>query len=178
LILLGSCGVYPAAAEAALAEDVRPEADSRSSPPPLLRVAIADRVILADPGVANTQAAFPEPMPRSAPIEPGLADGLAAHAEAPLRGSLATTLAITTSSELANRLERSSGCAFENLEALGVALACDAERVAFAALLPITNLVGEQGRSQWLANHARAAERGAEVLVKWLEQGAPGLPAA
>lgn len=178
LILLGSCGVYPAAAAAALAEDVRPDADARLAPPPLLRVAIADRVVLADPGVSNAQAAFPDPMPRSASIERGLADGLAACAQAPLRGTLATTLAITTSSELADRLEQSSGCAFENLEALGVALACDAERVAFAAVLPITNLVGAQGRAQWLAHHARAAERGAGVLMQWLEEGAPGLPAA
>jgi hypothetical protein len=142
-----------------------------------LQIAIPDRVLLADPGVAAGQAAFPEPMPRMAPIDRGLADGLAACTDGPLRGPLATTLGITTSNELAVRLERSSGCAFENLEALGVALACDAQRVAFAALLPITNQVGEQGRSQWLAHHARAAERGAEVLAKWLEQAAPGLPA-
>jgi nucleoside phosphorylase len=177
LILLGSCGAYPATAGTALAEDIAPQADPASLPWPLLQIAIPDRVLLADPGVASGQAAFPEPMPRTAPIDRALADGLAACARSPLRGALATTLGITTSNELAIRLERSSGCAFENLEALGVALACAAERVPFAALLAITNHVGERGRSQWLAHYARAAERGAEVLAKWLEQAGPGLPA-
>jgi nucleoside phosphorylase len=176
LILLGSCGVYPRAAAGALAANATPAFDT--IPPPLLRVAIPDRVLLVDAGVARAQAAFPEPMLRAATPDAALAGGLAAFTEAPVHGALATTLAITTSNELAERLERESGCTTENLEALGVALACAAEQVAFAVLLPITNLVGEQGRAQWLAHHARAAERGAQVLAKWLESGAPGLQRA
>lgn len=176
LILLGSCGVYPGAAVRALAAHAPSAVDTPSIPPPLLRVAVPARVSLADAGVAQSQAAFPEPMPRAGVVHAALAEGLAACAEAPVRGALATTLAITTSNPLAERLERESGCETENLEALGVALACAAEQVPFAAVLVITNLVGEHGRAQWLANHALAAERGAQVIAKWLEDGASGLP--
>lgn len=177
LILLGSCGVYPAAAARAIAAIATPAVDPGAIPSPLLRVAIPDRVVLADAGVAHAQAAFPEPMPRTAVAAGELVEGLVACAESAVRGAVATTLGITTSNELAERLERESGCETENLEALGVALACAAEQVAFAAVLAITNLVGEHGRAQWLAHYKLAAERGAEVLTKWLEAGAPGVPA-
>jgi nucleoside phosphorylase len=106
-----------------------------------------------------------------------LGDAIAKHAGSPVRGSLATTAGITTSDELARKLAQSK-CATENLEGLAVGLACEKERVAFAALLLVTNQVGEQGREQWLQNHQAAAERGAAILLEWIDAGAAGLPAS
>lgn len=159
VILLGSCGIFPDASGSAA----------------LLQPVVPDDIQLVELAVATKQAAFPDPMPRSAAVDRALAEGLARFAPDVRRGSLATTLGITTSDDVARTLERASGCSTENLEALGVALACEAERVPFAALLVITNVVGSSGRTDWLRNHEPAAVRGGRVVIDWLEAGAPGL---
>ncbi|HET6332204.1 MAG TPA: hypothetical protein VFG30_03290 [Polyangiales bacterium] len=161
VILLGSCGIYPEA--------------SSSNKAALLHPVVPDSLQLTELAVARGEAAFPDPMPRTGAIDRRLADGIAHMRPDVLRGSLATTLGITTSNEVAAALERQSLCATENLEATGVALACEAEGVRFAALLVITNGVGEHGRREWLQHHAAAAERGGRILLDWLEAGAPGL---
>jgi nucleoside phosphorylase len=168
VILLGSCGMYPTAASSLVTAD----------PSPLLRAVIPESVYLMDVAVARSEAAFPDPMPRIGRVDRALAEGVASVDPTALRGALATTLGITTSNEAAQRLERSGACTTENLEALGVALACESDRIPFCALLVITNIVGEGGRAQWLDQHAAAAERGARILLDWLESGAPGLPDA
>jgi nucleoside phosphorylase len=137
---------------------------------------IPDEVKLVDAAESSGQAAFPGPMPSRARVHRGLAAGLRRAAQDPLRGALATTLGITTSNALARRIERASGCHAENLEALAVALACQSERVAFAALLLITNVVGSRGRAQWVEQHTAAADRGAAIVLDWIARGAPGLP--
>jgi nucleoside phosphorylase len=53
-------------------------------------------------------------------------------------------------------------------------MACEATKVPFAALLVVTNVVGRNGRQQWLQNHEAAAVRGAEIVMDWLEKEAPG----
>ena len=171
LVLLGSCGVYPSATRAAGPARGAARATSRH----LLIPAIPERVQLVDAAVLGGRAAFPGPMPSGARLHRALTRGLARCAPGALRGTLATTAGITTSNALARRIARETGCETENLEALGVALACEAERVAFAALLVVTNTVGSRGRAQWLEHHAAAAERGARVLTEWLALGAPGL---
>jgi nucleoside phosphorylase len=163
LILLGSCGVYAGAAASLSA--------------PLLTPMVPETVQLVDLAVATDAAAFPDPMPRTCSFDRALGDGLAGFAPDALRGALATTLGITTSDEVAQSLERATRCTTENLEALGVALACESERVPFAALLVVTNLVGTRGRQAWREQHGLAAERGGRILLDWLEAGAPGLPA-
>jgi len=164
--------VYPSPTAAAPEGRARTRAKSRA----LLRPAIPARVQLVDAAVLGGQAAFPGPMPSEAGVDRGLARELARCAPGALRGTLATTTGITTSNALARRIGRETGCATENLEALGVALACSAARVAFAALLVVTNTVGSRGRADWQAHHAAAAERGARIVTDWLELGAPGLP--
>jgi nucleoside phosphorylase len=159
VVLLGSCGIFPEASRSAA----------------LLQPVVPSDIQLVELAVATKQAAFPDPMPRLAAVDRALADGLARFAPDVRRGSLATTLGITTSDEVAQTLERASGCTTENLEALGVALACEAERVPFAALLVVTNVVGSTGRSDWLRNHKPAAERGGRIVIDWLEAGAPGV---
>lgn len=159
MILLGSCGIFPGAASSGA----------------LLEPFVPDSIQLVELAVATSQAAFPEPMPRGAAVDRALADGIARFAPEVRRGSLATTLGITTSDDVAQTLERASGCMSENLEALGVALACEAEQIPFAALLVITNVVGSAGRKDWLRKHKPAAERGGRIVLDWLEAGAPGL---
>lgn len=158
VVLLGSCGVY-AAREARL-----------------LSPAVPRVVQLVDAASVARQAALPAPMPVKASAHARLSAGLARGSRDAVRGSAATTLGITTSDALARKLARASGCAFENLEALAVALACQREDVPFAALLVVTNVVGRQGRRQWLAHCAAAAERGGHLIERWLARGAPGLP--
>lgn len=160
LILLGSCGTYPHAAAAVS----------------LLQPVVPDSVLLTDVALARDEAAFPDPMPRTAKVDRLLSDGIARFSPKPLRCALATTLGITTSNEAAQALERQSACATENLEAMGVALACETHGVPFATLLVVTNVVGERGRSEWLQHHDAAAERGGRIVLDWLEAGAPGLP--
>jgi len=183
LILLGSCGAYPAAAATALGiavpEPTQPSAlEVETLPEPLMRVVIPESVHLADAAIARSQAEFPDPMSRTADVDRDLAEGLARFYPNAWRGALATTLGITTSNTLAHRIESDSHCGTENLEALGVALACESEKVPFCALLVITNVVGDRGRGQWRQNHVAAAESGARVLLDWLEADAPGLAAA
>jgi nucleoside phosphorylase len=183
LILLGSCGAYPAVAATALGIGVHEGSqastlDAETLPEPLMRVVIPETLHLADAAIARSQAEFPDPMLRMASVDKDLADGLARFDPKAWRGALATTLGITTSNTLAHRIESDSHCGTENLEALGVALACESEHVPFCALLVVTNVVGDRGRGQWRHNHTAAAESGARVLLDWLEADAPGLSPA
>lgn len=159
LVLLGSCGSYTRA--------------------PLLTAAVPNTLQLVDAAVLAGQAAFPGPMPVRAQAHRALSAGIAKCAgRGVLRGPLATTSGITTSDALARKIAAKSQCAVENLEGVAVGLACESEGVPFAALLVTTNVVGKHGRKQWLANHAAAAERGAEIVLAWIQKGAPGLPKA
>jgi nucleoside phosphorylase len=159
VVLVGSCGVYGESAA------FRPG-----------QVMIPAHVRLLDAAELAGDAAFPQPMPRALDTARELSEALAAGAHDVLRGTLATTLGITTSDALAARLSE-SGCAAENLEAIGVALACRERGVPFAAVLGVTNRVGAEGRAQWLQHRALAASTTAELVLGWLRAGAPGVTA-
>jgi nucleoside phosphorylase len=135
-------------------------------------VAIAQRVVLAEPAVARNEAAYPEPMSVEATADPALARAIARHGGT--LADVATTLAVTTSDALAADLARTTRCQAEHLEAHGVAAACAAESVPFAAVLGVANAVGGTGRAEWRANHRSAAAAAIEVLVAWLKAGASG----
>lgn len=77
---------------------------------------------------------------------------------------VATTLAVTTSDELAVSIARSTSCDVEHLEAYAVALACRAAGVPFLAVLAVANEVGARGREQWAANHVRVSAALAEAV--------------
>jgi nucleoside phosphorylase len=159
VVLLGSCGMYPRRI------DFRP-----------LTPVVASGVRLIDASVLAEQAAFPAPMQLLCEPDRALSDGLAGADPGCLRGEVATTLSITTDDTLAQALGSKSGCAAENLEAYAVALACAAHDLPFACVLVATNAVGSEGRSQWQNYQRSAAEKAAELLIQWLEQGARGLP--
>jgi nucleoside phosphorylase len=160
VLLLGSCGLYPRKLEFR----------------PLLPV-IPRGVRLVDASVLMDKAAFPAPMQLLIEAHGALSDGLAESDPATLRGELGTTLSITIDDALAARIARRSGCNSENLEAFAVGLACAARDVPFCALLIATNLVGSQGREQWIKYQRKAAERGARLILDWLARGARGFPA-
>ena len=154
LLLLGSYGRYPGRGA--------PQSDG-------VELLVPTVVRALDPGVAAGEAAFPEPMPVERATDESLSEPLAAASGA-LRAALGVTAAITTDDGLAFRLAAGE-CHGENLEALGVALACERVAVPFTALLGCTNEVGSRGREQWRRNHAAAAEATSAAALAWLETG-------
>lgn len=157
VVLIGSCGLY---------------GESTAFQPG--QVVIPARVELLDAAELAGEAAFPQPMPRAIDAAADLSEALARCGHDVLRGTLATTLGITTSDRLAARLA-ASACVAENLEALAVALACRERGVAFATVLGVTNRVGAQGRAQWAQHRTLAASTTTELVLRWLNEGAPGV---
>jgi nucleoside phosphorylase len=80
----------------------------------------------------------------------------------------ATTLGITTQQAMAENIATWSSCDVENMEGFGVAQACQSFAVPFAALFSVTNHVGPEGRTQFQQYATPAADRCAEVIVRWL----------
>ncbi len=156
VVLVGTCGVYAGAAALVTGG-----------------VAIARRVVLADSAVARGAAAYPEPMSTEATSDRAIAEGLVAHGGT--RVDVATTLAVTTDDATAAMLSRATACEAEHLEAYGVAAACAAEGVPFAAALGVANVVGGRAREEWKRNHRAASEAAIAVVLAWLGAGAIGV---
>jgi hypothetical protein len=89
---------------------------------------------------------------------------------------IGTTLAITTDDALAATVGQAGICDAENLEAFAIALACAQRDIPFAAVLGVTNIVGSTGRIDWMRFQRQAAVSVAEVVLRWLHNGAQGLP--
>jgi nucleoside phosphorylase len=160
VVLLGSCGVYPCGVE--------------YFP---LDILVPSRFHLFDPSVAAGKAEFPDPMQTVLDPHPLLTAGLVASGGARCRSApLATTLAITTDDAIARAVHPATGLEAENLELFPVALACRAAEVPFAAVLGVTNVVGSQGRTDWLKYQRDAAVAAAEAFLTWVHNGAQGLP--
>jgi nucleoside phosphorylase len=138
-------------------------------------VAVARRVVLAEPSVARGEAAYPDPMSTELTADPALGEALVARGGA--FADVATTLAVTTDDALAARLAAFTSCQVEHLEAYGVAAACAAQGVPFVAALGVANPVGSRGREAWRQNHRSASAAAIGVLVSWIGAGAPGLSA-
>jgi futalosine hydrolase len=147
-VLVGTCGAY---ARSGLA---------------IGDVVVSRRVHLADAIALAGHAAFPEPMLTLVEAHGGLVERLARTGARPV--DVAATLGITVDDGVASRLEAATGAAVEHLEAYGVAEACAAHGVPFAAVLGVANAVGARARSEWLAHHVRAAEACAGTVAAWL----------
>ena len=160
VVLLGSFGAYPGGG-AQLASLLAPTDTT-----------LVDEALLAKRAAAPSAMAVRSRADEA--LQAGLLRVAAGISGGVLTGTLATTAFITTDDALAASLAR-SGCVGENLECVAVGLACEAERMPWAALLACTNDVGARGRAQWLAEHAHAAEQTCGGLLAWLDQGAPGL---
>jgi nucleoside phosphorylase len=160
VVLLGSCGVYPGSAE------YQP-----------LDIFVPSRFQLFDPSAAAGKAEFPDPMQTMLDPHPVLSAGLLASAGPRARSApIATTLAITTDDAIARAVYPATQLEAENLELFPVALACRAAEVPFAAVLGVTNVVGSQGRNDWMKFQRDAAVASAEAFLTWLHNGAQGLP--
>jgi futalosine hydrolase len=154
VVALGTCGVYPATAPFAIGD-----------------VAAARRVHLLDVGVVLGATQFPAPMSTAIDADPVVAAGL--ERAGGKRADVATTLAITVDDSMAARIARGpQGVAHvEHLEAFGIAAACAARGVPFAAALGVANTVGGRARDEWRLNHKKAAAAAADVVLRWLRSG-------
>jgi nucleoside phosphorylase len=139
-------------------------------------VVVGARLVLAEPAVARREAAYPEPMSTELRADSALSDALVASSGGGARlADVATTLAVTTDDSLATQLAAFTSCHAEHLETYGVAAACAAQGVPFAAALGVANRVGASGRAEWRQNHRAASAAAIDVLVAWIGAGAPGL---
>jgi futalosine hydrolase len=166
VVALGTCGVYAATAGGA---------SDASTPLAIGDVAAARRVWLLDVGAVLGAAQFPEPMSTAVDANGALADAL--ERAGAKRADVATTLAITVDDAMATRIAHAPmqgverGSRVEHLEAFGIAAACAARGIPFAAALGVANTVGSRGRDEWRMHHRRAAAAAAEVVLRWLRAG-------
>jgi nucleoside phosphorylase len=163
VVLLGTCGAYPA---------LRPDGAVAERGLAIGEVVVSRRVLLVDPIALEGKTQFPDAM--AAPIDaaPPLLKAFVAlgtHA-----ADMATTLAITVDDEVAARIAEATGAGVEHLEAYGVATACAAQGVAFAAVLGIANAVGARGRAEWRSHHHRASAAAVAAALRWVKEGAMG----
>lgn len=159
VVLVGSCGIYPGRG------DVQP-----------LDILVADRTVLVDSAVVQQRAAFPDPMQVSVQADGGMGRGLCAQSERARRVVIGTTLSITTDDALAAAIGQAGVCDAENLETFSTALACAQANIPFSAVLGVTNVVGSTGRVDWNRFQRQAAVSVAELVLRWLHNGAQGLP--
>lgn len=152
VVIVGTCGVYRGAAAGALG---------------IGDVAVPGWVRLSAPCVADGVAQIPEPMSVVQNAHEAATAGLMRAGGK--RGDVAATLGITVDDAAAARLTRASGAAVEHLEAHGIATACAARGIPFAAALGIANTVGSQARAEWRAHHRAAAAAAIDVVVRWLK---------
>ncbi len=156
VVLVGTCGAYPGTGLG------------------VADVVVARSILLLEPAVLDDEAAFPEPM--SAKVEAHAAMSAAIAASGGRAEDVGTTLAVTTSDALAVRLGRQSGAAIEHLEAFAVATACAMQRVPFAAVLGVANVVGSTGRADWRTHQVEAGQAVGRFVASWVQAGAAGVP--
>jgi futalosine hydrolase len=148
VLLLGTCGAYAGAA-------IAPG-----------EVISARRVRLVAHSVIRGFAQFPDPMSV-------VTDADSASFEALVRAGaraadVATTLAITTDDAAAAQVAQATGAHVEHLEAYGVAAACAARGVPFAAALGVANYVGARAREEWRTNHRASAVAAVAAALRYV----------
>jgi nucleoside phosphorylase len=152
-VMVGTCGAY---AGTALATG---------------DVVVARRLRFGATGVAEGLAQFPDPMSLTMSATESLAGALLRSGGK--AGDVVTTPAVTVDDAAADRLARWAGAQAEHLEAYGAAVGCAARGIPFTAVLGVANAVGSRARDEWRTNHRRAAAAAAEVVTRWLQEGAP-----
>jgi len=159
VVHLGTCGIYPALT------GYQP-----------FDVLLPTEIALVDHAVDSSRAAFPDPMStRIQPASP-MRSGIAASAPRTKAAPLATPLAETRDDELARFVPVRHGHHAENLEAFGVAQACQLARVPFATVCGVTHVVGPQGPADWRRFQRDASLAAAEAILAWIYGGAAGVP--
>ena len=126
---------------------------------------VAERIGLSE-GVAVMGLGYVPRAPQPLPCDHRLLERLEGT-----RVSVLTVSAITTDKVLAGRL--SDGWQVEQMEAYGAAVACKQANVPFAAVYGISNLVGPDAHTQWLA-YRHEAQKEALAVVAPLINNTPG----
>lgn len=162
-LFVGTCGVYPPAV--GQAPDFQPH-----------DVIVPTGAMLLSLEVATGRAAFPEPM--TTRLEPHRALTAGLTSPRTRAGLVASALASTTDDELAARARAIYGCDAEQLELFSVAHAAQLAEIPFAAALGVTHLVGSVGAEDFRRFHRASSIAAAEIVVAWVQSGAPGLPHA
>ncbi|MFN7142531.1 MAG: phosphorylase, partial [Myxococcota bacterium] len=163
-------GVVPAGIAAArMLATERPEAvvfvgtAGAYGPAPEIGTVVVSRRIGLVSGTATLGHGYVPRAPAAVEADPALRAALALP-----EADVATLVAITTDPALATRLGEQ--WQVEQMEAFGVAAACAAAGVPFAAVLGITNRVGPTAHAEWKANRD-ACQRAAVGAVARLVSG-------
>lgn len=171
--VVGIGPIVAAATAARLIEQERPErvlligsAGSYPGGPAIGRAIIGERYGMSW-GVAAMGLGYVPRPPAAVDADPEVLDRLSLE-----RHQVLTAGAVTTNLTLAERL--ADGWTVEHMEAFGVALACQQAGVPFACVLGVTNDVGPEAHTQWLA-HRDAAQAAARDAVRHLAD-APEAP--
>ena len=152
VVLVGTCGAY------------------RASGLAIGDVVVADAVRVADGFAVEGRAEFPALMATVLASDAGLRTEL--EAAGARSAHVATTLGITVDDASAARIGQGTQTQVEHLEAFGVAHACVARGVPFAAVIGVANFVGSGAREEWRANHHAASAAVARCILRWLEGSA------
>jgi len=80
--------------------------------------------------------------------------------------SVANSLSVTSSNQLARLIHQQIGAEVENLELFGVAQAAQALEVPWTGILGLTNQVGPSGSEQWHQQHKTLAQKTADFLAE------------
>jgi futalosine hydrolase len=158
VVLLGTCGVYRGFA---------PTGQSDRAELGIGDVIVSRRVLLADWATLEGHAQFPPATAAPLSADEHLTESLARAGAAP--ADVANTLGITVNDNVAARIAKSTGAGVEHLETYGVATACAAAGVPFAAVLGVANFVGSSGREEWRGHHVRASEAAAQLVLAWMQ---------
>lgn len=144
IVFVGTCGAYP------------------SSGLEIGDVVVASDIRIGSGDIAAGEMRFPSLLPSVRSCDLVLSEmvlscssGLVEGGRV-VSGTVACTLGITESDELAGRLREFDGCDVENLEAFSVLHA--AGTIPTVVLLGVTNHVGADGGAEWRVNYRRMME--------------------
>jgi futalosine hydrolase len=162
VVAVGSCGAYSGRKPS--------DAGGASTPLSIGDVVVARRICLVDASAYAGLTQFPEPMSTAIDASAALAEELVRAGGT--QADLATTLAITVDDSTAAGIAQGARAQAEHLEAFGMAAACAARGIPFACALGVANFVGSRARDEWRMHHRRAASAAADLVVRWLRNGA------
>ena len=138
------------------------------------QVVVAERLVIADAAVLKGWASFPEPMVGEIHTHAGLVGGLTTAGTR--RVSAASSCSLTSDVQLAADIVARLGCDVEHNEVFGVALACAAYQIPFAAVFGVAYEIGPKSQETWRTTHRTATMGAASLIAAWLRAGAVGVP--
>lgn len=83
---------------------------------------------------------------------------------------VATTISLTLSDEMAEKIATASHADLENMELYGIASVCQKASISWNGLLGITNTVGSNGHLEWKQNYHKIAEKCSQFLYEMIKK--------